>query len=71
MAMVASGLVVGLAGSIAGASLLQGMLYGVAPRDPVLMIIACSAVTITGLVAAYLPAHQAATIDPMQALRTE
>jgi ABC-type antimicrobial peptide transport system permease subunit len=71
MAMVAAGLGVGFAGSIAAASLLQGMLYGVGARDPRLLIIAGSVITITGLVAAYVPAHRAAAIDPMRALRSE
>jgi ABC-type antimicrobial peptide transport system permease subunit len=71
LVLVAAGLVIGFVASIAGATLLEGLLYGVGPRDPLLLAIACSVIMATGLLAAYLPAHRAATIDPMQALRAE
>jgi hypothetical protein len=45
--------------------------WRVAPHEPWLLVLACSIVTLTALVAGYLPARHAATIDPIQALRSE
>jgi ABC-type lipoprotein release transport system permease subunit len=47
------------------------MLYGTASRDPLVLVTACLATALTGLLAAYLPALRAAAIEPMQALRRE
>jgi putative ABC transport system permease protein len=69
--MVGAGLVIGFAASVAGANLLQQMLYGVGPRDPAVFVIACVLITTTALAAAYVPARRASMIDPVQALRTE
>jgi putative ABC transport system permease protein len=69
--LVAAGVVLGLAGAFAAGHVLTNMLYGVSPRNPVLLAIACCAITFTAALAAFLPARRAASIDPMQALRNE
>jgi putative ABC transport system permease protein len=69
--LVSAGLAIGIAGALSGGLLLQNMLYGVTPRDPILLAIACLALTATGILAAYLPARRAASVDPMHALRSE
>jgi putative ABC transport system permease protein len=71
LAMVGAGLVIGFAASVAGGSLLQEMLYGAGPRDPVVFVVACLLITATALAAAYVPARRASKVDPVQALRTE
>ena len=71
VALVGAGLVMGVAGALVGGQLLRNMLYGVTPRDPALLAIACLAITVTGILAAYLPARRAASTDPMNALRSE
>jgi putative ABC transport system permease protein len=65
------GLVLGLAGALAGGKLLRSMLYGVKPVDPVVLAIACCVIGLTGVLAAYLPARRATKVDPMVALRYE
>jgi len=47
------------------------MLYGVRPRDPLVMAAVCTAIGLVGLSAAYIPARRAARVDPMVALRYE
>jgi putative ABC transport system permease protein len=67
----AAGIVVGVLGALALASLLQALLYGVAPRDPVtLAAVSLLLLTIT-TAAAYVPARRATRIDPVRALRVE
>jgi putative ABC transport system permease protein len=66
-----AGIVIGLAGALALASILQGLLFGVPPRDPLtLAAVSGLLILVTGL-AGYLPARRATRIDPMSALRSE
>jgi predicted permease len=69
--LVALGLIVGLAASLAGAQLLHSLLFDVAPRNPLTMGAMCGLLLLTGLFAAWRPALRAACIEPMQALRME
>jgi ABC-type antimicrobial peptide transport system permease subunit len=69
--LVAIGVSIGLAGTIAGRSVLEKLLYGVGPGDPVLLAAAVGAVVATSALAAWLPARRAARVDPATALRTE
>lgn len=66
-----AGIVIGVVASLASASVLATVLYGVAPRDPLVLSVVCISVALTGFLAAYIPSIRAASIDPVQALRTE
>ena len=61
----------GLAGGVGAERLLKSMAFGVRPGDPIFLTIACCVVVIASLAAAYVPAKRAASVDPMQALRSE
>jgi predicted permease len=50
---------------------LGSMLYGLEPYDRWTTLVSLVGVVAIGLVAGYLPARRAASIDPMQALRSE
>ena len=69
--LLAVGIAVGLAASLISASVLSSMLYGTGSRNPLVLILVCIGVAFAGLVAAYVPAFRAASIEPMQALRSE
>jgi putative ABC transport system permease protein len=71
MVLVAIGLSAGLAGALAGGQLLKTMLFGVSPRDPMIYAAVISGVICIGLLANFVPARRAASVDPIRALRFE
>jgi ABC-type antimicrobial peptide transport system permease subunit len=70
-AMVFAGMVIGIAITLASASVLRSMLYGTAARSPLVLLVVCGVVALAGFFAAYIPAWRAASLDPMRALRSE
>jgi putative ABC transport system permease protein len=68
---VGVGIAGGLAISLAGAQLINGMLFKTGPADPISLSITVGVLAlITGL-AASLPARRAASVNPTEALRAE
>ena len=63
--------VVALPSTIALARLFSSQLYGVSAFDPITLAAAILITTLMVAVAAALPARRAASVEPMQALRTE
>ena len=66
-----AGVAVGVAASAALTRLVSGLLFGVAPNDPLSFAIAAAAILVIALVSSYLPARRAAAVDPLIALRAE
>jgi ABC-type antimicrobial peptide transport system permease subunit len=71
MRLTAIGIVCGLAVSFAVTRLLADILYGIKPGDPLTYLAVSLFLAAVALVSCYFPAHRAASIDPMQALRAE
>jgi len=71
MLLAAGGLVLGLAGAIAITRLLTSMLFEVKPGDPATYVSVALLLAIVTLAASYIPAHRAAKVDPLVALRQE
>ena len=69
--MLAIGIVVGGGLSLLTARAAASLLYGLKPHDPSTLIIAVVALTGVAAAASFLPAHRAAGLDPMAALREE
>jgi putative ABC transport system permease protein len=69
--LVIWGLALGLACALAATRLLKSFLFGVGQYDPFTIVMVSVLLVVCGLMAALVPARRAASIDPMQALRTE
>jgi predicted permease len=69
--LVAVGAALGLAAAMAGARLLESLLFGVKPRDPMVALAAPLMLALAALAACALPARRAARVEPMAALREE
>lgn len=69
--LVVAGTGAGLALAIGLAHGLRSQFYGVAPADPLTYVIATLLVIVAGLLAAWLPARAAASVDPALTLRQE
>ena len=67
--LVTAGLLLGLVGASAFASLIRSQLYGVTPTDPVTFVSASLLLIVVAFAAAWIPARRAARIDPSLALR--
>jgi putative ABC transport system permease protein len=71
MLLVSAGVALGLAGALAAVRLLQTLLFGVSSRDPIIYAAVMLGVVIVGLLANFVPARRAASVDPLRALRFE
>jgi len=69
--MAAIGLAIGLVLALAATRLETAVLFGVRPLDALSLAEALVVLAAAMAAAAWLPAHRAASIDPMQALRSE
>ena len=67
--LVMIGLALGVAGALALSRLMQGLLFGVPPHDPVTLTIVAVIMAVVGIGACWIPAFRAAQIDPGVALR--
>jgi predicted permease len=65
------GLAIGLLIAFVSAGVMRSMLFGLQPRDPVTFVGAFAMVVLVSLAAILVPARRAASIAPVQALRTE
>jgi putative ABC transport system permease protein len=69
--LVGVGLVLGLAGALAAARLLEGLLYEISPWDVGTYVGALTVLGVAALLATLIPAVRAVTIAPLIALRQE
>jgi ABC-type lipoprotein release transport system permease subunit len=60
-----------VAGALAVTRVIERLLFGVSPTDPLVFAAVTLMLGATGLVACWLPARRAARVNPMGALRQE
>jgi putative ABC transport system permease protein len=66
-----AGLGIGLIAAIAGSRLIEALLYGIGPRDPLVFVTSTLTLLGVAIVACWLPARRAARVNPVEALRAE
>jgi putative ABC transport system permease protein len=71
LSMVAVGIVLGLLGTFALTRVMKNLLFEVSPLDPVALTVACFSIALIGLLAGFLPARRATSLDPVETLREE
>ena len=71
LGLAAAGVGLGLAASLAAGRLIGGLLYGVSPADPAIIVSMSLLLAGVVLLATYLPARRALRVDPVMSLRSE
>jgi len=71
VAILLAGVVVGTGIALLSVQLLQTLLFGLAARDTLTMVLATGVLSLVAFIAGYLPARRASKVDPMVALRYE
>jgi predicted permease len=69
--MVALGVVLGVPATIAGGRLIANLLFGLKGADTVSILTSVGILLTVAVLAGYLPARRASSVDPMRALRYE
>jgi macrolide transport system ATP-binding/permease protein len=65
------GICLGLPAALYLGHLSTTLLYGITSTNPVSYVAATAALAVSAAIAGFIPAHRAASIDPMQALRED
>jgi ABC-type antimicrobial peptide transport system permease subunit len=71
MALAGVGLAVGLVAALALTRVLDSLLFGVEPYDPVTLLSGVVFMGMVALAACLMPAYRATSVDPMVVLRAE
>jgi predicted permease len=69
--VAALGAMVGAVGALLGTRVLDALLFGVGPRDPVAFAVTPVLLLAVALLSSWLPARRAARLDPVESLRAE
>lgn len=69
--LLAIGAVIGAGLALAAGSTAASLLYGLKPHDPLTLGVSVACLTAIVMIASFIPARKAATVDPMVVLREE
>jgi ABC-type antimicrobial peptide transport system permease subunit len=69
--LAAVGIVIGLVCSVGAATMMRGLLFGVQSWDGPTLAAVAVGLGISALLASYIPARRAASVNPVEALRAE
>jgi hypothetical protein len=71
LVLAGAGVAIGLAAAVGLTRLMEALLFGVDPIDPITYGLVAVCLTAVALLASYLPARRAARVDPIVAIRLE
>jgi predicted permease len=71
LVMILVGVLAGSVGAVAAGRVMQRLISGMRPSDPLSFAIMIPVLVVAGLFASFLPARRASRVDPMRALRQE
>lgn len=71
MAITIAGIAVGVVGALALGRVVQSLLFGVTPTDPVTYVAVSTTIVVVALVACLIPAQRAMRVDPLVAIRND
>ncbi len=71
LVVVGVGVGIGLVGAVGFTRLMQSLLFGISPLDPIAFIAMPVLLAAAAMLASYLPARRAASVDPVETLRAE
>jgi ABC-type antimicrobial peptide transport system permease subunit len=69
--VVLVGVVIGVAVALASTRLLGSLLYGVKPVDPIVFAAMSAMMVAIGVLASYIPARRASSVNPIESLRSD
>jgi macrolide transport system ATP-binding/permease protein len=69
--LTSAGVIAGTLCAVGAATLMRGLLFGVRSWDLPTLLTASAVLGVSALIASYIPARRAASVDPAEALRTE
>jgi predicted permease len=69
--LTALGIILGLVFSMTAATLMRGLLFGVSSWDMPTLVAVAAVLGVSALLASYIPARRAASVNPVEALRAE
>jgi putative ABC transport system permease protein len=69
--LLVTGLLIGVGGSLFASRLIRGLLFGVAPHDPVTLLGVALTMIAIGIGACWVPAVRASRVDPAVAIRRQ
>jgi putative ABC transport system permease protein len=71
LVLASIGVAIGLAAAAGLTRLMSSLLFGIRPLDPLTYAVGALLLGLAAALASYLPARQAATVDPVEALKAE
>jgi putative ABC transport system permease protein len=69
--LTAIGVVIGIMAALGVTRALRSVLFDVSPTDPVTLLSVSAIMLIVAVIASYVPAHRAMSVDPVEALRAD
>ncbi|MEO8945051.1 MAG: ABC transporter permease, partial [Gemmatimonadaceae bacterium] len=66
-----AGIVIGIIATLLISRVLSSILYGVSPTDPTTLILVSVIILLIAVLASYIPARRAMSVDPVEALRAD